>query len=132
MHSRVFTYTALEDGSPYCPVALGSLNLARRGVFLKTPREAWERQNFQLRGGVADWPLFCQTDKSTHTLKVRSYIYISVYLFGRKERDIYPSYTMTLILHVNHVYKIARLYHIFLIELSGRRCPFLEGGRGRW
>ena len=47
MHSRVFTYTALEDGSPYCPVALGSLNLARRGVFLKTPREAWERQNFQ-------------------------------------------------------------------------------------
>ena len=41
-----------------------------------------------------------------HTLKVRSYIYISVYLFGTKERDIYPSYAITLILHVNHVYKI--------------------------
>ncbi|CAH3024498.1 unnamed protein product, partial [Porites evermanni] len=68
-HNRVFTYTALEDGSPYYPVALGFLHLARRTVFLKTPREAWERQNFQLRGGVADWPLFCQTDKSTHTLK---------------------------------------------------------------
>ena len=107
MHSRVFPYTALEDGSPYCPVALGFLHLARRGVFVKTPREAWESQNFELREGVADWPLFCQTDNSTHTLKVRSYIYISVHLFGRKERDIYPSYAMTLILHVNHVYKIA-------------------------
>ena len=65
-------------------------------------------------------------------LKVRSYIYISVYLFGRKERDIYPSYAMTLILHVNHVYKIEWLDHIFLIELSGQRCPILEGGKGRW
>ena len=70
MHSRVFTYTALENGSPYCTVALGFLHLARRGVFVKTPREAWDRQNFELRQGVADWPLFCQTDKSgkDHTL----------------------------------------------------------------
>ena len=106
MHSRVLTYTALEDGSPYCPVALGFLHPARHRVFLKSPWEAWERQNFQLRQGLADWRLFCQKDKSTHTLKVRSYIYISVYLFGRNERDIYPPYAMTLILHVNHVYKI--------------------------
>ena len=106
MHSRVFTYTALEDGSPYCPVALGFLHPARHRVFLKSPCEAWERQNFQLRKGLADWRLFCQKDKSTHTLKVRSNIYISVHLFGRNERDIYPPYAMTLILHVNHVYKI--------------------------
>jgi len=131
MHSWVFTYTALEDGSPYCPVALGFLHLARRGVFVETPREAWERQKFQLWDGVADWPLFCQTDKSTHTLKVRSYIYISVHLFGRKERDIYPFYAMTLILLVYHVYKIEWLDDIFLIEVSGLRCPFLEEGRGR-
>ena len=41
MHSRVYTYTPLEPGSPYCPVALGFLHLARRGAFLKSPIEAW-------------------------------------------------------------------------------------------
>ena len=47
MHSRVFPYTALEDGSPHCPVALGFLHLARRGVFVKTPREAWGKPKFR-------------------------------------------------------------------------------------
>ena len=72
MHSRVFRYTPLEPGSPYCPVALGFLHLARRGAFLKTPLEAWTSKNFQKREGVAEWPLFCQVDTSTQTPKVRS------------------------------------------------------------
>ena len=72
LYSRVFTYTPLKDGSPHCPVTLGFLHLARRGVFLKGPIEAWQHKNFEKRQGVEEWPLFCQTDTSTQTLKVRS------------------------------------------------------------
>ena len=100
-HTRLYKVGAHTAPSPWV-----SYTSPGAGVFQKTPREAWETQNFQLREGVADWPLFCQTDISTHTLKVRSHIYISMHLYGRKERDLYPSYAMTIILLVNHVYKI--------------------------
>ncbi|CAH3187009.1 unnamed protein product, partial [Porites evermanni] len=94
--------TPLEPGSPYCPVAFGFLHLARRGVFLKSPKEAWGTKSFEKREGVAEWPLFCQVDTSTQSLKVRSYMYISVQLLfktsvldaGLDGRDLsHKSYT---------------------------------------
>ncbi|CAH3034092.1 unnamed protein product [Porites lobata] len=69
-HTVEYSHTPpLEDGSPYCPVALGFLHLARRGAFLKDPIEAWESQDFSMRERVGDWRLFCQTDTWTQTLK---------------------------------------------------------------
>ena len=56
---------------PRCP-KLGFLHLARRGVFIKDPIEAWESRDFAMRKGVQDWSLFCQTDTSRQTLTVRS------------------------------------------------------------
>ena len=100
LHSRVFTYTPLEEGSPYCPVALGFLHLARRGAFLKDPIEAWESRNFSMREGVGDWPLFCQTDTSTHTLKVRSNL--PLHLVGRKQCHGNLSYVRTLTFIFKH------------------------------
>ena len=72
MHSPIFTYTPLEPGSPYCPVALGFLHLARCEVFLYSPIEAWGTKNFEKREGVAEWKLFCQVNTSTQSLNVRS------------------------------------------------------------
>ena len=100
LHSRVFTYTPLEDGSPYCPVALGFLHLARRGAFLKDPIEAWESRDFSMREGVGDWRLFCQTDTWTQTLKVRSNL--PVHLVGRKQCDSNLSYVTTLTFIFKH------------------------------
>ena len=100
LHSRVFTYTPLEDGSPYCPVALGFLHLARRGAFLKDPIEAWESRDFSMREGVGDWRLFCQTDTWTQTLKVRSNL--PLHLVGRKQCDSNLSYITTLTFIFKH------------------------------
>ena len=90
----------LEDGSPYCPVALGFLHLARRGAFLKDPIEAWESQDFSMRERVGDWRLFCQTDTWTQTLKVRSNL--PVHLVGRKQCDSNLSYVTTLTFIFKH------------------------------
>ena len=95
-----YSHTPLEDGSPYCPVALGFLHLARRGAFLKNPIEAWESRNFSMREGVGDWPLFCQTDTSTQTLKVRSNL--PLHLVGRKQCHGNLSYITTLPLIFKH------------------------------
>ena len=100
LHSRVFTYTPLEDGSPYCPVALGFLHLARRGAFLKDPIEAWESRDFSMREGVGDWRLFCQTDTWTQTLKGRSNL--PLHLVGRKQCHGNLSYITTLPLIFKH------------------------------
>ena len=100
LHSRVFTYTPLEDGSPYCPVALGFLHLARGGAFLKDPIEAWESRNFSMRERVGVWPLFYQTDTSTQTLKVRSNL--PVHFVGRKQCHGNLSYITTLPLIFKH------------------------------
>ena len=101
LHSWVFTYSPLKDGSPaYCPVALGFLHLARCRVFIKDPIEAWESRNFSMRERVGDWPLFCQTDTSTQTLKVRSNL--PVHLVGRKQCDSNLSYITTLTFIFKH------------------------------
>ena len=100
LHSRVFTYTPLEDGSPYCPVTLGFLHLARGGAFLKDPIEAWESRNFSMRERVGDWPLFYQTDTSTQTLKVRSNL--PVHFVDRKQCHGNLSYITTLPLIFKH------------------------------
>ena len=101
LHSRVFTYSPLKDGSPaYCPVALGFLHLARCGVFIKDPIEAWESRDFAMRKGVQDWPLSCQTDTSRQTLKVRSNL--PVHFVGKKQCDINLSYFMTLTFIFKH------------------------------
>ena len=63
---------------------------------VKSPIEAWGTKSFEKREGVAEWPLFCRVDTSTQSLKVRSQMYMSVQLFGRKEHDVNPSYVMTL------------------------------------
>ena len=63
----------------------------RRRVFVKSPIEAWGTKRFEKREGVAEWPLFSRMDTSTQSLQVRSQMYISVQLFGRKEHDINPS-----------------------------------------
>ena len=101
LHSRVFTYFPLKDGSlAYSPVALGLLHLARHRVFIKDPIEAWESQDFAIRKGVQDWPLFCQTDMSRQLLKVRSNL--PKHLVGKKQCDINLSYFMTLIFICKH------------------------------
>ena len=100
LHSRVFTYSPLEDGSPYCPVALGFLHLARCGTFLKDPIEAWESWDFSMREGVGEWPLFCQMDTSTQTLKVRSNLPVN--LVGRKQCDSNLSYVTRLTFIFEH------------------------------
>ena len=83
------------------PRCLGFLTLRlARGISEDSPRGLGKAKFLTTRCGRLASVL------PDHTLKVRSYIYISVYLFGTKERDIYPSYAITLILHVNHVYKI--------------------------
>ena len=100
LHSRVFTYSPLEDGSAHCPVALGFLHLARHGAFLKDPIEAWESRDFSMREGVGDWWLFCQMDTWTQTLKVRSNL--PVHLVDRKQCDSNLSYVTTLTFIFKH------------------------------
>ena len=63
----------------------GALVDQRRRVFVKSPIEAWGTKRFEKREGVAEWPLFCQVDTSTQSLKVRSQMFISVQ---------YPSFTV--------------------------------------
>lgn len=69
-------------------------------VFIKDPIEAWESRDFAMRKGVQDWPLFCQTDTSRQTLKVRSNL--PVHLVGKKQCDINLSYFMTLTFIFKH------------------------------
>ena len=67
---REFTFTPLKAGSPYCPVTLGFLHLARRGVFVETPSVAWAEHKFTIKEESKSWPLLCQVDCSTQTLTV--------------------------------------------------------------
>ena len=79
-----YSHTPPRRWKPILPryPKLGFLHLARRGVFIKDPIEAWESRDFAMRKGVQDWPLFCQTDTSRQTLTVRSNL--PVHLVGKK------------------------------------------------
>ena len=86
------------------PIALGFLHLPRRRVFLLDPIKTWEQKHFEKKQGVQEWPLFCQTDTSTQTLKVRSYL--PVHLRRTKQCDINLSYFMTIKFTFKQVHKI--------------------------
>ena len=73
-------FTPLEPGSPYCPVSLGFLHLARRGAFRLSPVEAWQTKDFTVKDGEAEWPQFCKVDLSTRKLKASS----CIHFHGRK------------------------------------------------
>lgn len=76
-HRREFTFTPLHEDNPYCPVKLGFLLLARRGVFNINPVDAWRKKEFTFKEEAKQWPLFCEADCSTKTLTV-SDMYSSV------------------------------------------------------
>ena len=61
-----------ETSSPYCPVTLGFLHIARCGAFKENPANAWRNKNFIYKDEAKKWPLFAQVDTSTQTLKVCS------------------------------------------------------------
>ncbi|CAH3180440.1 unnamed protein product [Porites lobata] len=66
---HVFVVTPKKPGSPYCPVTLGFLHIARRGAFKENPANAWRNKNFIYKDEAKKWPLFAQVDTSTQTLK---------------------------------------------------------------
>lgn len=71
---RENTFTPLRPGSPYCPVTLGFLHLARRGVFQAPPVQAWIKKEFLFKDEVNSWPFLRQVDCSTQTLTVSTWI----------------------------------------------------------
>ncbi|CAH3162817.1 unnamed protein product [Porites evermanni] len=70
-HMREFTFTPLHEDNPYCPVKLGFLLLARRGVFNINPVDAWRKKEFTFKEEAKQWPLFCEADCSTKTLTTK-------------------------------------------------------------
>ena len=72
LYRRTFVVTPKQPGSPYCPVILGFLHIARRGAFKETAIDAWTTKNFVYKDETKNWPLFAQVDTSTQTLKVCS------------------------------------------------------------
>ena len=78
LYRRTFVVTPKQQGSPYCPVILGFLHVARRGAFVETAIEAWKTNNFAYKDEARNWPLFAQVDTSTQTLKVCSCMLCSV------------------------------------------------------
>lgn len=67
---REYTFTALQEGSPYCPAVLGFLHLARRQAFKKKPIDAWRNKSFEFEEHMLHQPLFLMIDASIKTLTV--------------------------------------------------------------
>ena len=84
LYRRILVVTPKNPGSPYCPVTLRFLHIARRGAFMETAINAWTTKNVVYKDEAKKWPLFAQVDTSTQTLKVCScmlcYVMLIFYL----------------------------------------------------
>ena len=76
LYRCIFVVTPKLPDSPYCPVILGFLHIARRGAFMETAMDAWTTKNFVYKDEAIKWPLFAQVDMSTQTLKVCSCVHV--------------------------------------------------------